>query len=176
MRSLSYIVHFGCGVPGWGATRSRKSWVQSVRQLRYLLWKGVVSVWPEGTLGRMSPLCIRQTCPFFSMCYSALGGHARKNSSRFESVWIFYDFPGRKPRKCCPDVTQRAFIVGFHSFWPWGARVGRHMRFQKLGAFWETARALGVEGGGFGMGGGDPWSYVSPSHPPNSLIFFHRPQ
>ena len=42
-----------------------------------------------------------------------------------------------------------------------------------LGAFRETSQVLGVEGGGFGMGGGDPWAYVSPSHPPNGLIFFH---
>ena len=48
------------------------------------------------------------------------------------------------------------------------------MRCQKLGAFRETAQVLGVEGGGFGMGGGDPRAYVSPSHPPNGLIFVPR--
>ena len=161
-------------MPGWGPTHADKSWVHSVKPLRYLLWKGVVSVWPEGTLGRTSPLRIRQTCPIFSTCYSALAGHARKNLSRFESVWIFYDFPGRKPLKYCPDVTQLAFVVGFRSFWPWGARVGPHTRRQKLGAFRETAQVLVVEGGGFGMAGGDPRSHVSASHPPNVPNFFSR--
>ena len=94
-----------------------------MKPLRYLVWKAVVSVWAEGTLDCMSLLRIRQTGSFFSTCYSDHAGHARKNLSRFESVWIFYDFPGRKPLKYCPDVTQRAFVVGFRSFWPWGARA-----------------------------------------------------
>ena len=71
-------------------------------------------------------------------------------------------------------MTQRAFVVGFRSFWPWGARVGPHTRWQKLGAFRETAQVLAVEGGGFGMAGGDPRSHVSASHPPNVPNFFPR--
>ena len=66
--------------------------------------------------------------------------------SHFESVCIFYHFPGRKPRKYCPDVTQRAFVVGFHSFWLRGARVGPHTRSQKLGAIRQTAQVLAVKG------------------------------
>ena len=81
------------------------------------------------------------------------------------------DFLDRKPLKYCPDVTQRAFVVGFRSFLVWGARAGPHTRYRKLGAFRETAQVLGVEGGGFGMGGGDPRAHVSPSHPPNGPIF-----
>ena len=69
-------------------------------------------------------------------------------------------------------MTQRAFVVGFRSFLAWGARVGPHTRCQKLGAFRETSQVLGLEGGGYDMGGGDPRVYVSPSHPPNGLIFF----
>ena len=51
---------------------------------------------------------------------------------------------------------QRAVVVGFRSFWPWGARVGPHTRSQKLGAIRQTAQVLAVEGGGFDMAGGDP--------------------
>ena len=129
-----------------GPTRAGKSWVHFVKPLRYLLWKGVVSVWPEGTLGRTSPFRIRQMYPIFFTGHSDHAGHARKKLSRFETVWIFYGFPGRKPLKYCPDMTQLAFVLGFRSFWPWGARVGPHMRWQKLGAFRETAQVLAVEG------------------------------
>ena len=109
----------------------------------------------------------------FFMGHSDHAGHARQNLSRFEALRIFYDFPGRKPPKHCPDVTQCAFVVGFRSSLVCGTRAGPHTRLQKLGAFRETTQALAVEGGGFGMGGGDPRAYVSPSHPPNGLIFFH---
>ena len=107
----------------------------------------------------------------FSTGHSDHAGHARQNLSCFEALWIFYDFPGRKPPKHCPDVTQRGFVLEFRSSLACGTRVGPHTRWQKLGAFRQTAQALAVEGGGFGMGGGDPRSYVSPSHLPNSLIF-----
>ena len=69
-------------------------------------------------------------------------------------------------------MTQRAFIVGFRSFLAWAARMGPHTRWQNLGAFRETAQALAVEGGGFGMTGGDPRSHLSASHPPNVPNFF----
>ena len=42
-----------------------------------------------------------------------------------------------------------------------------------LGPFRETSQVVGVEGGGFVMGGQDPRAYVSPSHPPYGLSFFH---
>ena len=90
------------------------------------------------------------------MCYNDDAGHARKKLSRFEALCNFYDFPGQKPLKYCPDVTQLAFVVGFRSFWAWGARVWPHTRWQKLRAFRETAQVLAVEGGGFGMAGRDP--------------------
>ena len=71
-------------------------------------------------------------------------------------------------------MTQLAFIVGFHSFWPWGARVGPHTRWKKLGSFRETTQVLAVEGGSFGMAAGDPRSHVSASQPPNVPNFFSR--
>ena len=111
---------------------------------------------------------------FFFTGHSDHAGHARKNLPHFESVWIFYDFPGQKPLKYCPDVTQLAFVVGFRSFWPWGAQVGPHTHWQKLCAFRETAQALAVERGGFDMAGGDPRSHVSAWHPPNVPNFFSR--
>ena len=48
------------------------------------------------------------------------------------------------------------------------------MRWEKLGAFRETAQVLAVEGGGFGMAGGDPRSHVSASHLPNVPDFVSR--
>ena len=111
-------------MPGWGPTRAAKSWVHSVKPLRYLVWKAVVSVWAEGTLGRTSLLRIPQTGSFFSTCYSDHAGPARQILSRFEAVCNFYDFPGRKPLKYYPDVAQRAFVAGFRSFFAWGSRVG----------------------------------------------------
>ena len=174
MRSLSDFVHFGLGVPGCGPTRARKSWVHTVKPLRYSLCKGVVSVWPEGTLVARLRFAFAKRAQFFSTGHSDHARHARKNLSRFESVWIFYDFPGQKPLKYCPDVTQLAFVVGFHSFWAWGAWVWPHTRSQKLGAYRETAEVLAVQGGGFGMAGGDLRSHVSALHPPNVPNFFPR--
>ena len=111
---------------------------------------------------------------FFFTGHSDHAGHARKNLSRFESVWISYDFQGRKPLKYCPDVTQLAFVVEFRLLWPWSAWVGPQTCWQKLGAFRETTQVLAVEGGCFGMAGGDPRSHVSASHPPNVPNLFPR--
>ena len=152
MRSLSDFVHFGCGVPGWGPTRAGKSWVHSVKPLRYLVWKAVVSVWAEGTLGRTSRRRIRQSRSFFSTGNSDHAGCARQNFSCSEAVRIFYDFSHRKTLKHCPHVTQLAFVVRFHSSLACGPRAGPYTRCQNLGAFRQTALALDVQPGGFGMG------------------------
>ena len=53
-------------------------------------------------------------------------------------------------------VTQRAFIVCFRSSLACGLRAGPHTHCQKFGAFRQTALALAVQPGGFGMGGGGP--------------------
>ena len=71
-------------------------------------------------------------------------------------------------------MTQRAFVVGFRSSLACSTRAGPLTRWQKLGAIRQTAQVLDVEGGGFGMGGGDPRSHVSALHPPNVPIFFAR--
>ena len=82
----------------------------------------------------------------------------------------FLPFSGQKTQKILPG---RVFVVEFRSFWPWCARVGPHTRSQKLGAIRQTGQVLAVEGGGFGMTGGDPRSHLSASHPPNVPNFFH---
>ena len=69
-------------------------------------------------------LRIRQTGSFFSTCYNDRGKHARQIVLSFDTVWIFYNFLGRKPLKYCPDVTQRASVVGFRSFLSWVPRWG----------------------------------------------------
>ena len=113
---------------------------------------------------------------FFSMGHSDHTGHARQILSRSNAVRIFYDFSHRKPLKHCPHVTQCAFVVRFRSSLACGPRAGPHTRHRKLGAFRQIELALAVQPGGFGMGGGDPRSYFSRSHPPKSIIFFHGPQ
>ena len=86
----------------------------------------------------------------------------------------FLQFSGPKTQKILPgrDATcvrcRISFIFGV------GFPGGAPTRCQKLRAFHETAQVLGVEGGGFGMGRGDPRAHVSPSHPPNGPIFFAR--
>ena len=134
----------------------------------------MVSVWVEGTLGHTSLRRIRQSRSFFSTGHSDHAGHTRQNLSRFVTVRIFYDFLHRKPLKHCPDVMQCAFILRFHSSLACSPRAGPHTRCQNLGAFRQTALALAVQPGGFGMGGGDPRSYFSRSHLPKSIIFFPR--
>ena len=113
---------------------------------------------------------------FFSTGNSDHAGRARQNLSRSAAVRIFYDFPHRKHLKHCPHVTQLAFVVRFHSSLVWGPRTGPHTRRRKLGAFRLPQLALAVQPGGFDMGGGDPRSYFSRSHPPKSIIFFHGQQ
>ena len=140
----------------------------------HLLCNQVVSVLAEGTLGRTSPGRIRQSRSFFSTGNSDHAGRARQNLSRSDVVRIFYDFSHRKPLKHCPHVTQLAFVVRFRSSLACGPRAGPHTRCRKLGAFRQTELALVVQPGGFGMGGGDPRSYFSRSHPPKSIIFFPR--
>ena len=142
----------------------------------HLLCNQLVSVWAEGTIGCTSLRHIRQSRSFLSTVHSDHAGHARQNLSRSDAVWIFYDFSHRKPLKHSPHVTQLAFIVRFPSSLACGPRAGPHTRRRKLGAFRQTELALVVQPGGFGMGGGDPRSYFSRSHPPKSNIFFHGPQ
>ena len=117
------------------------------------------------------PVASAKVDHFFSTGNSDHAGRARQNLSRSDAVRIFYDFSHRKPLKHCPHVTQRAFVVRFRSSLACGPRAGPHTRCQKLGAFRQTALALAVQPGGFGMGGGDPRSYFSRSHPPKSIIF-----
>ena len=98
---ILFILAVGC--PGGGATRARKSWVQSVRPLRYLLWKGVVSVWPEGTLGHTSPLRIRQTCPIF---FHVLLWPSRARTQKiipFRVRMHFLPFSRQKTQKILPE-------------------------------------------------------------------------
>ena len=120
------------------------------------------------------PVASAKVDHFFSTGNSDHAGRARRNLSPSDAVRIFYDFSHRKPLKHCPHVTQRAFVLRFRSSLACGPRAGPNTRFQNLGAFRQTALALAVQPGGFGMGGGDPRSYFSRSHPPKSIIFFPR--
>ena len=174
MLSLLDFIHFGRGVPGWGPTRAHRSWVQSVKPLRYLLWKGVVSVWPEGTLGHTSPLRIRQTCPIF---FHVLLWPSRARTQKiipFRVRMHFLPFSRQKTQKILPGRDATCVCCRISFILAVGARVGPHTRSQKLGAIRQTAQVLAVEGGGFGMAGGDPRSHLSASHPPNVPNFFPR--
>ena len=122
------------------------------------------------------PVASAKVDHFFSTGNSDHAGRARHNLSRSDTVRIFYDFSHRKPLKHCPHVTQLAFVVHFRSSLACGPQAGPHTRRRKLGAFRQTELALAVQPGGFGMGGGDPQSYFSRSHPPKSIIFFHGQQ
>ena len=115
MRSLLDFVHFGLGVPGCGPTRARKSWVHSVKPLRYLLCKGVVSVWPEGTLGRTSPLRIRQTCPIFFHVILCPSRARRQKIVPFRVRMDFLRFSGPKTQKILPgrDATCVCCRISF---------------------------------------------------------------
>ena len=132
--------------------------------------------------GRRGPSVVRLSVAsakvdhFFFMGHIDHVGHARQNLSRSDTVRIFYDFSHRKPLKHCPHVMQLAFVVCFRSSLACGPREGPHTCRRKLGAFRQTELALTVQPGGFGMGGGDPRSYFSRSHPPKSIIFFHGQQ
>ena len=172
MHLYSYFVHLWRSVLGQFPTRAAKTWVHSGKPHWHLLCNAVVSVWAEGTIGRTSLRRIRQNQSFFSTGHNDHAGHARQNLSRSDAVRIFYDFSHRKPLKHCPHVTQRAFDLRFCSSLACGPRAGPHTHCQNLGAFRQTALAVAVQPGGFGMGGGDPRSYFSRSHPPKSIIFF----
>ena len=176
MRSYSDFIHLWRAVPGRVPTCAAKTWVHSGKPHWHLLCNPMVSVWAEGTQGRTSLGRICQSRSFFSTGHSDHAGHARQILLRSDAVRIFYDFSHRKHLKHCPHMMQHAYVVRFCSSLAYGPRAGPHTRCQKLGAFRQTALALAVQPGGFGMGGGDPRSYFSRSHPPKSIIFFHGPQ
>src|SRR4051812_2252949 len=142
-----------------------------------MLWKWVVSVWPEGTLGRTSPLRIRQTCPVFFHGPQRPCRARTQKFAAFRGGMDFLRFSGPKTPKILPGCDATCVRCRISFIFAVGCPGGApHTRWQKLGAFRETAQVPAVEVGGFGMAGGDPRSHVSASHPPNLPHFFHGPQ
>ena len=130
--------------------------------------------WRGPSVVRLS-VAFAKLAHFFSTGHSDHAGHARQNLSRFEALRIFYDFPGRKPPKHCPDVTQRVFVVGFRSSLACGTPGGAPHALAKVGCIPGNRPGTWCGRRWFRYGWRGPSVVRLSVHPPNSLIFFHGP-